>query len=104
MTNRMSLDSLKSSGTYSTSLRSSIHNYKFSNGRRYRESQWLLPNDEAEQDRMDLAHHVWRLILGGSLLRFGSKVLKWDNVLDVGTGTGENLNIRLPQLPRLISD
>lgn len=84
-----SLGSINSTGSYSTSLRSSINIYKFSNGRRYRETQWLLPNDEAEQDRMDLAHHVWRLILGGDLLKFGKNVEKWDRVLDVGTGTGK---------------
>ena len=39
---------------------------------------------------MDLAHHVWRLILGGELLKFGKKVEKWSRVLDVGTGTGKH--------------
>jgi hypothetical protein len=29
----------------------------------------VLPNDEAEQERLDLQHHIWRLLLQGSLTR-----------------------------------
>lgn len=45
------------------------------------------PNDEEEQDRMDLAHHVYRLLLGGPL---HLAPIKNDvqRVLDLGTGTG----------------
>lgn len=45
------------------------------------------PNDETEQDRMDLMHHIYRLLLGGTLCRAPIP----DNVqrvLDLGTGTG----------------
>ena len=64
--------------------------YKYENGRRYhayREGKYLLPNDEAEQDRLDLHHHVFRLMLGGHLYR--SPIPDGpQRVLDFGTGTG----------------
>ncbi|RKL00727.1 hypothetical protein BFJ68_g12593 [Fusarium oxysporum] len=45
------------------------------------------PNDDEEQDRMDLGHHIYRLVLGGDLFLapIGDKVKR---VLDLGTGTG----------------
>ncbi|KAI9815379.1 MAG: hypothetical protein M1832_005518 [Thelocarpon impressellum] len=79
------------SGTaYTGSLASSVLDYKYENGRRYhafREGQYLWPNDESEQDRLDLFHHIFRLNLGGALFRapIGSQVHR---VLDFGTGTG----------------
>ncbi|KAF5253561.1 hypothetical protein FANTH_1633 [Fusarium anthophilum] len=78
------------SGSYLTSLNSSVLNYKYENGRRYhafREGAYLVPNDDEEQDRMDLGHHIYRLVLGGDLFLapIGDKVKR---VLDLGTGTG----------------
>jgi SAM-dependent methyltransferase len=74
----------------STSLASSILHYEYSNGRRYagyRSGTYLLPNDEQEQDRLDLLHHIFLLILGGKLYDAPiSTELK--RVLDLGTGTG----------------
>jgi SAM-dependent methyltransferase len=74
----------------STSLASSILNYEYSNGRRYhgyRSGSYVLPNDEQEQDRLDLLHHIFLLILGGKLhdapIHPPPK-----RVLDIGTGTG----------------
>ncbi|OAK94087.1 methyltransferase [Phaeosphaeriaceae sp. SRC1lsM3a] len=74
----------------STSLASSILHYEYSNGRRYagyRSGQYLLPNDEQEQDRLDLLHHIFLLILGGKLYDapITSEIKR---VLDIGTGTG----------------
>jgi len=71
-------------------LTSSIYAYRYENGRRYhayRDGKYLLPNDEAEQDRLDLRHHVCSLVLGGRLFRapIGSNPQR---VLDIGTGTG----------------
>lgn len=46
----------------SKSLASSLTDYEYSNGRRYhayRAGEYMLPNDETEQDRMDLLHHIW---------------------------------------------
>jgi SAM-dependent methyltransferase len=47
----------------------------------------MLPNDEIEQDRLDLHHHIYRLILGGPLYRapIGKDPQR---ILDFGTGTG----------------
>ena len=74
----------------STSVTSSIYDYRYENGRRYhayRAGQYPLPNDEAEQDRLDLHHHVFRLVVGGQLFRapIGRDPQR---VLDFGTGTG----------------
>jgi len=75
--------------TTSTSLKSSVEDYTYENGRRYhafRAGEYPLPNDEEEQARMDLLHHIWRLILGGALLL--SDIHEPQRILDVGTGTG----------------
>lgn len=77
------------SSTTSASVTSSIFNYKYEHGRRYhayREGNYLLPNDEAEQDRLDLHHHIFRLVLGGRFFR--APVKEFQRVLDYGTGTG----------------
>jgi hypothetical protein len=73
-----------------TSVTTSIRDYIYENGRRYhayREGEYLIPNDEKEQDRLDLIHHVFRLTLGGALYRAPiPPTVK--RVLDMGTGTG----------------
>lgn len=73
-----------------TSVTTSIRDYVYENGRRYhayREGEYLIPNDEKEQDRLDLIHHVFRLMLGGALYRAPiPPTVK--RVLDMGTGTG----------------
>ncbi|KAJ4383429.1 hypothetical protein N0V86_001478 [Didymella sp. IMI 355093] len=74
----------------STSLASSILNYEYSNGRRYhgyRSGAYVLPNDEQEQDRLDLLHHIFTLILGGKLYDAPIHPPP-QRVLDIGTGTG----------------
>jgi len=76
--------------TTSASLTSSVLDYVYENGRRYngyRKGQYPLPNDAEEQDRMDLSHHLYHLLLGGKLFL---SPINPDNkrVLDVGTGTG----------------
>lgn len=47
----------------------------------------MMPNDEKEQERLDLAHHIFKLLLRGRLGRavFSSQPRY---VLDFGTGTG----------------
>lgn len=64
--------------------------YKYENGRRYhafgKEDSYTLPNDESEQDRLDLYHHIWSMVLKGEL-----HTAPLDNpqqILDIGTGTG----------------
>ncbi|TGO66286.1 hypothetical protein BOTNAR_0064g00240 [Botryotinia narcissicola] len=45
-----------------------------------------MPNDDDEQDRMDLLHHVFNLVLDGKL--YLAPIENPQRVLDVGTGTG----------------
>lgn len=54
----------------------------------YRDGKYHLPNDGQEQDRLDLQHHLWLLMLDWKLglAPLGEPDLK--NVLDIGTGTG----------------
>ncbi|KAK4150682.1 S-adenosyl-L-methionine-dependent methyltransferase [Chaetomidium leptoderma] len=88
-----------SSGT--GSITSSITNYVYENGRRYhayRSGQYVLPNDDAEQERLDLQHHIWRLLLQGSLYTAPLKIPQPGEktelggadfrILDLGCGTG----------------
>lgn len=74
----------------STSITSSIYNYPYLHGRRYHSyhaGKYPLPNDEAEQDRLDLQHHIYRLMLDGRLFRAPIST-EPRRVLDFGTGTG----------------
>ncbi|KIV91741.1 hypothetical protein PV10_06250 [Exophiala mesophila] len=72
------------------SLRSSIYNYRYANGRRYHAyhagSYWG-PNDEKAMEHLDIGHHLYTLLLEGKLhlAPLGDNT---QNVLDVGTGTG----------------
>ncbi|KAH7007181.1 UMTA methyltransferase family protein [Ilyonectria destructans] len=80
----------EASVSYLASLNSSVLNYKYENGRRYHafhEGAYLVPNDDEEQERMDLGHHIYRLSLGGKLhlAPIGDNPQR---VLDLGTGTG----------------
>ncbi|KAJ5468457.1 hypothetical protein N7475_006209 [Penicillium sp. IBT 31633x] len=75
--------------SYTTSVTSSALNYQYENGRRYHsyhEGEYVLPNDEREQDRLDLSHHIYLMLLKGELLQ--APVKKPKRVLDLGTGTG----------------
>lgn len=45
-----------------------------------------MPNDEAEQDRLDMYHHIFLSLLGGKL--YTAPLENPHRVLDVGTGTG----------------
>ncbi|KAH7184400.1 S-adenosyl-L-methionine-dependent methyltransferase [Fusarium oxysporum] len=75
------------------SLRSSILDYRHENGRtyhRFKDGKYNLPNDERENERLDLQHHLFLLTFDNKLGLAppnlpGSKV---ERVLDVGTGTG----------------
>ncbi|RMJ27592.1 Methyltransferase [Aspergillus sp. HF37] len=72
------------------SLTSSVMNYQYENGRRYhayREGEYMMPNDDQEQDRLDLHHHIFRLAIGGALFRAPVDVTN-ARILDLGTGTG----------------
>jgi len=69
---------------------SSVYNYTYENKRRYHaylSGAYMLPNDEREQDRLDLKHHVFKLLLGGRPVRAPIPPHP-QRILDVGTGTG----------------
>lgn len=75
---------------YTASLTSSITSYRFQHGRRYhayQDGRYDLPNDEQEQERMDLQYHALRLAYGDKLL-FAPIGDNPTAVLDIGTGTG----------------
>lgn len=51
----------------------------------------MLPNDDQEQERLDLQHHIWRLLLGGRLYTAALPDPSTKpnlRILDLGTGTG----------------
>ncbi|KAJ4106121.1 hypothetical protein QSH57_014374 [Fusarium oxysporum f. sp. vasinfectum] len=68
----------------------SLYHSTYENGRRYhafREGTYPVPNDEDEQDRMDLVHHVYSILLDGKL-HLAPIDDNPQRVLDLGTGTG----------------
>lgn len=78
---------------------SSVRDYSYENGRRYhayRQGQYPIPNDEEEQERLALVHHLFRLLIGGGLFRApfmdggagGGTRSTPSRILDIGTGTG----------------
>ncbi|RDW57070.1 hypothetical protein BP6252_13885 [Coleophoma cylindrospora] len=72
------------------SIRSSIYDYVEENGRtyhRFKEGQYIMPNDEIEQNRLDMQHKLCLMTLNGKL---HLAPIKKDphHVLDIGTGTG----------------
>jgi len=79
------------SDTTSIASDSSVFAYEYENGRRYhgyRSGKYMLPNDEPEQDRMDMMHHLWCVQLGGRYTLAPVKAETLKHVLDLGTGTG----------------
>ncbi|KKY16997.1 putative methyltransferase type 11 [Phaeomoniella chlamydospora] len=85
-------DSGYSSDTYSVlteSVRSSIYDHRYEYGRRfhaYKQGKYFMPNDEPEQERMDMQHRAMYLALG-SRLSF-APVNSPQRALDLGCGTG----------------
>ncbi|KAL5365383.1 S-adenosyl-L-methionine-dependent methyltransferase [Aspergillus floccosus] len=73
-----------------TSLNSMITAYRFENGRRYhayKEGAYWGPNDEKQNEQLDIAHHMFTMLLDNrlALAPINKNIQK---VLDVGTGTG----------------
>ncbi|KAF7737056.1 Methyltransferase [Penicillium ucsense] len=84
-------DYYSDTSSFTASLLSGIKAHVYENGRRYhsyREGHYVLPNDEQEQDRQDLLHHVRNLVLDGALFRAPLQIDTVQRVLDIGTGTG----------------
>ncbi|CZT48806.1 related to methyltransferase [Rhynchosporium secalis] len=66
-----------------------IYEYMEENGRTYHaynSGKYMLPNDEREQDRLDLQHHSFRVMLNGKL--YLAPIQSPNRVLDLATGTG----------------
>ncbi|WYZ34709.1 hypothetical protein EsH8_I_000985 [Colletotrichum jinshuiense] len=84
---------LESLLTDSTSLRSSVLEYRLENGRSYhsyKDGKYLAPNDEQENERLDMQHDICYLTYND---RLGiappcDSDAKVGRVLDLGTGTG----------------
>ncbi|RAK73038.1 class I SAM-dependent methyltransferase [Aspergillus fijiensis CBS 313.89] len=71
------------------SLTASVTDYPMEHGRRYHkyhEGSYLYPNDEQELDRMDMQHHMLRLVNHGRL--YFAPVQRPKRILDIGTGSG----------------
>ncbi|KAJ5525466.1 hypothetical protein N7494_012116 [Penicillium frequentans] len=71
------------------SLTDSVTDYPVENGRRYHkyhEGAYLYPNDEQELDRLDMAHHMYKLVTKDKL--YHVPLEKPQQILDVGTGSG----------------
>lgn len=83
-------DSVLDDRSDSTSLRSSILEHSYINGRRYhryRHGRYPIPNDEAEQNREDMLHTMMMESTDGRL--FYAPVGQYpQKVIDLGTGTG----------------
>ncbi|KAL1991243.1 hypothetical protein VTN49DRAFT_5747 [Thermomyces lanuginosus] len=75
--------------SYSESLTSSVLEYRHENGRRYhgfRDGSYLLPNDEQENDRLDMLHELFLQLMHQKL--YLAPIEKPQRVIDLGTGTG----------------
>ncbi|ATZ53773.1 hypothetical protein BCIN_09g05490 [Botrytis cinerea B05.10] len=78
-------------GSSTTSLASSITRYRIENGRTYhayKDGKYAYPNDDMEQERLDLQHHICSLTFDGKLFTAPIEADKIERVLDVGCGTG----------------
>ncbi|PGH35063.1 hypothetical protein GX50_02094 [[Emmonsia] crescens] len=72
------------------SLTSSVRDFVVENGRTYHSlsvGKYVLPNDEAEKDRLDMQNHHFLVTFGGKM-HFAPGADHAQRVLDVGTGTG----------------
>jgi SAM-dependent methyltransferase len=76
---------------FTASITASVLAYPVENGRRYhafRAGIYYLPNDELEQERLDLAHILTTKGIGDKLFLAPIKPEELTRVLDIGTGTG----------------
>jgi hypothetical protein len=76
--------------TYTETLRTSLRQSVRENGRayhRYRDGQYILPDDEKEQERLDMQHEMFLRTLDRKplLVPIPDKV---HDAIDIGTGTG----------------
>ncbi|KAK1980051.1 S-adenosyl-L-methionine-dependent methyltransferase [Colletotrichum cereale] len=93
LTDDAASDIATSLASSSTSLASSIRQHRIENGRtyhKYKDGKYVYPNDEKENNRLDLQHNIYLLTLDYKL---GLAPPNDENsgvrrVLDIGTGTG----------------
>ncbi|KAJ5128219.1 hypothetical protein N7448_001937 [Penicillium atrosanguineum] len=72
-----------------TSLSESVYANVYENGRTYhgyRPWSYVLPNDQREQDRLQVMHHIFRLFFDGEIC--ATRLENPQMILDIGTGTG----------------
>jgi hypothetical protein len=77
-------------GDESITLRSSICEHSYANGRRYhryRHGRYPIPNDEAEQSREDILHTMMLEATDGRLF-YAPLEANPQRIIDLGTGTG----------------
>ncbi|KAF9890155.1 hypothetical protein FE257_006316 [Aspergillus nanangensis] len=73
-----------------TSLSSTVQQYEFKHGRRYHGYQagsYHFPNDQREQDRLDMIHHLYYRVMNNRLFMAPIDP-RGMRILDIGTGTG----------------
>ncbi|KAH8690912.1 S-adenosyl-L-methionine-dependent methyltransferase [Talaromyces proteolyticus] len=76
--------------TRSVSIKSTVFDYIFENGRRYHRyhaGSYPLPNDDLEQARLKLCHHLWSAIMNERLCKM--PLHNPQRILDIGCGTGD---------------
>ncbi|KAJ4395751.1 hypothetical protein N0V85_006446 [Neurospora sp. IMI 360204] len=88
-------DSASSIGSFmssTASLSSTIFQYRTIHGRTYHgeigNAESWEPNDERHNEALDLAHHVYTVVLDGKLYNAPLDKKKVQKVVDIGTGTG----------------
>ena len=84
-------DGYETASSGSTSVTSSVYAHTYENGRRYqhfKNGRYPIPNDDEELNREDMKHAMLMELCDGELFYapIGDKV---QNILDIGTGTGE---------------
>ncbi|CUS10320.1 unnamed protein product [Tuber aestivum] len=73
------------------SITSSVVDYQYEHGRRYHsysQGNYPMPNDETEQDRLDMHHQIFLKMLDGKLFLAPLDRNPPKRILDIGTGTG----------------
>jgi SAM-dependent methyltransferase len=58
----------------------------------------LLPNDDAEQERLDLQHHIWRLILQGALYTAPLRIPQPGERISISSGSSNGSDFRILDL------
>ncbi|KAI9772568.1 MAG: hypothetical protein M1839_002450 [Geoglossum umbratile] len=79
-----------SDASFTTSISSSVRAYRNEHGRRYhayKDGSYAFPNDDIENDRLDLQHLIFLKTLDEKL-HLAPIEQGLHNILDVGTGTG----------------